>query len=166
MPVRAQCLLLQSALFASMDWCRPPPAHAWASFHIYLVNCHYLSRFSETLESGEKRLNEALWSAKAGGRPLSGAEAFNLYDTYGFPLEITQELASMHGILVCLTILCCHVSSVWLSIKMDLSNWQDLYSLPAMSFWPACNSPVPHYFTSWPACVRNQTSSELPQYLK
>lgn len=57
-------------------------------------------RFAATLESGEKRLNEVLSAAKNEGRAVTGAEAFMLYDTFGFPLEITQELASLHDIQV------------------------------------------------------------------
>ncbi|KAK9807395.1 hypothetical protein WJX73_000319 [Symbiochloris irregularis] len=58
------------------------------------------SRFSATLESGEKRLNEVLAAAKNESRAVSGPEAFMLYDTFGFPLEITQELASLHDIQI------------------------------------------------------------------
>ena len=54
-------------------------------------------RFLETLERGEKLLAEVL-----AARPsqISGAQAFELYDTYGFPLELTEEIAQEHGLSV------------------------------------------------------------------
>ena len=55
------------------------------------------ARFLETLERGEKLLSDIL--AK-GINPISGADAFVLYDTYGFPLELTQEIAEEHGLTV------------------------------------------------------------------
>lgn len=54
-------------------------------------------RFVATLERGQKILSDLLRSAAAGPRVLRGADAFLLYDTYGFPLEITQELAAEAG---------------------------------------------------------------------
>ena len=47
-------------------------------------------RFLETLERGEKMLADILKTKK---KQISGEEAFELYDTYGFPLELTQEIA-------------------------------------------------------------------------
>lgn len=55
------------------------------------------SRFLETLERGEKLLGELV--AKADGQ-ISGVDAFTLYDTYGFPLELTQEVAEEKGLTV------------------------------------------------------------------
>jgi alanyl-tRNA synthetase len=55
------------------------------------------ARFLETLERGEKLLAEVL---AAGPERISGAQAFELYDTYGFPLELTQEIAEEHGLTV------------------------------------------------------------------
>lgn len=43
-------------------------------------------------------------AAEAGGGVLpviGGADAFTLYDTFGFPLEITQEVAADQGVQVC-----------------------------------------------------------------
>lgn len=63
-------------------------------------------RFVQTLERGEKLLEEmladALASAKEGGRIpcLAGKDAFLLYDTYGFPVEITTEVAQERGVVV------------------------------------------------------------------
>jgi len=55
------------------------------------------ARFLETLERGEKLLADVL-AAKP--RQISGAQAFELYDTYGFPLELTEEIAQEHGLTV------------------------------------------------------------------
>ncbi len=55
------------------------------------------ARFLETLERGEKLLAEVL-AAKPS--QISGAQAFELYDTYGFPLELTEEIAEEHGLKV------------------------------------------------------------------
>ena len=55
------------------------------------------ARFLETLERGEKLLAEVL-AAKP--TQISGEQAFELYDTYGFPLELTEEIAEEHGLTV------------------------------------------------------------------
>ena len=55
------------------------------------------ARFLETLERGEKLLAEVLASKPT---QISGAQAFELYDTYGFPLELTQEIAEEQRITV------------------------------------------------------------------
>ena len=47
-------------------------------------------RFRETLARGLKLLDEATTGMKKGDR-LTGDVAFKLYDTYGFPLDLTQE---------------------------------------------------------------------------
>ncbi|MCP9851208.1 alanine--tRNA ligase [Cyanobium sp. Morenito 9A2] len=57
-------------------------------------------RFLETLERGEKLLAEVL---AARPRQISGEQAFELYDTYGFPLELTEEIAEEHGLTVDVT---------------------------------------------------------------
>jgi alanyl-tRNA synthetase len=55
------------------------------------------ARFLETLERGEKLLADVLASKP---ERISGAQAFELYDTYGFPLELTEEIAEEHGLTV------------------------------------------------------------------
>jgi alanyl-tRNA synthetase len=51
-------------------------------------------RFGRTLERGMRLFEEV---AQAGG-DISGEEAFRLHDTYGFPLELTRELARERGL--------------------------------------------------------------------
>ncbi|MGC9503502.1 alanine--tRNA ligase [Baaleninema sp.] len=53
------------------------------------------TQFLKTLERGEKLLAEIL---EAKPKQISGEDAFTLYDTYGFPLELTQEIAEENGI--------------------------------------------------------------------
>ncbi|MCL2025662.1 MAG: alanine--tRNA ligase [Leptospirales bacterium] len=58
-------------------------------------------RFLETIENGMDRLEELMKSLKkSGGNMISGKDAFVLYDTFGFPLEMTNEIASESGLLV------------------------------------------------------------------
>ncbi|MDV3000816.1 MAG: Alanine--tRNA ligase [Chroococcopsis gigantea SAG 12.99] len=54
-------------------------------------------RFLETLDRGEKLLGEILEKEKT---CISGFDAFTLYDTYGFPLELTSEIAAEQGLTV------------------------------------------------------------------
>ena len=52
--------------------------------------------FSKTLDDGLKKANRYLDNVK-NGETLSGELAFKLYDTYGFPVEFTAELAGERG---------------------------------------------------------------------
>ncbi len=54
-------------------------------------------RFLNTLERGERLLNEIIAS---GVKLISGTQAFELYDTYGFPLELTKEILDEKNIEV------------------------------------------------------------------
>ena len=65
-------------------------------------------KFKQTLDRGQKLLDELLGAASAGNtgeaaaavKIISGEDAFKLYDTYGFPLELTVEIAQEKGISV------------------------------------------------------------------
>jgi alanyl-tRNA synthetase len=52
-------------------------------------------RFLETIEGGLRRLEEIFAS---GSTTISGAEAFKLYDTFGFPIDLTQIIAGERGV--------------------------------------------------------------------
>ncbi|MEA5529656.1 alanine--tRNA ligase [Dolichospermum sp. UHCC 0684] len=59
------------------------------------------SNFLKTLDRGEKLLAEIIQEVKQKGlTSISGESAFTLYDTYGFPLELTQEVAEENHITV------------------------------------------------------------------
>ena len=53
-------------------------------------------KFNQTLEKGEKEFQKIAQK----GEKISAKESFNLYQTYGFPLEMTKELADEHGLSV------------------------------------------------------------------
>lgn len=53
------------------------------------------NKFSKTLNKGLKKLNEEIKNAK---ESLSGEIVFRLYDTYGFPPEVTEEIAGEHNL--------------------------------------------------------------------
>ena len=56
-------------------------------------------RFGETIEHGMKILSSALDAlAKDGGKVLDGQTAFTLYDTFGFPFDLTADVARGRGV--------------------------------------------------------------------
>ena len=57
------------------------------------------SRFRDTLERGLRLLDEATADLPAGGE-LPGETAFRLYDTFGFPLDLTQDALRAKGMTV------------------------------------------------------------------
>lgn len=58
-------------------------------------------KFGETLQKGEKEFEKLLPNLlKGNSKKIPGRIAFRLYDTYGFPLELTEELAKEHGFSV------------------------------------------------------------------
>ena len=60
-----------------------------------------IARFESTLENGEKEFNKILNNAKAASKnKIEGKDAFYLYDTFGFPIELTVELANENGMSV------------------------------------------------------------------
>ncbi|PZM87516.1 MAG: hypothetical protein DLD55_00925 [candidate division SR1 bacterium] len=63
------------------------------------VLLHEIAQFEKTIHNGEKILTELLEKLTAQGeKTLGGDQIFMLYDTYGFPLEITKELAADRGV--------------------------------------------------------------------
>lgn len=58
-------------------------------------------RFHETLSDGLAILSEMVAKAReAGSGMIAGADAFKLYDTYGFPLDLTEDFAAEQGLTV------------------------------------------------------------------
>jgi len=61
-------------------------------------------KFMKTLENGEKELIKELNKQKEKGEnKLSSEEVFRLYETYGFPQELTKEIAEENGFVLDLT---------------------------------------------------------------
>ncbi|MDH5473663.1 MAG: alanine--tRNA ligase, partial [Gammaproteobacteria bacterium] len=55
-------------------------------------------RFAETLDHGMKILEEGI--AALSGKQIPGDMAFKLYDTYGFPVDLTADIAREHGLTI------------------------------------------------------------------
>ncbi|CQD22395.1 alanyl-tRNA synthetase [Mycobacterium europaeum] len=57
--------------------------------------------FNRTLAAGSKLFDEVAGTTKAAGaKAISGSDAFTLHDTYGFPIELTLEMAAEAGLQV------------------------------------------------------------------
>ena len=58
-------------------------------------------RFAKTIDAGLEQVNELLDSLTAAGKTVfPGDEAFKLYDTFGFPIDLTRELCEERGLTV------------------------------------------------------------------
>jgi len=57
------------------------------------------SRFAETISAGMAMLDTAI-AALAGARTLAGEMVFKLYDTYGFPVDLTADIARERGLSI------------------------------------------------------------------
>ncbi|NND45037.1 MAG: alanine--tRNA ligase [Xanthomonadales bacterium] len=57
-------------------------------------------RFAKTLDTGLGILNKVMDEVRGGGGQIDGDTAFLLYDTYGFPLDLTQDIARENDLTV------------------------------------------------------------------
>ena len=55
-------------------------------------------QFAKTLQAGMKQFEKV--AAEVQGNTIAGKDAFHLYDTYGFPLELTKEIAAEQGLSI------------------------------------------------------------------
>ncbi len=53
--------------------------------------------FSRTLTAGMKHINEEIFSAAKSTKVISGKDIFKLYDTYGFPVDLLEDIATDYG---------------------------------------------------------------------
>ena len=68
---------------------------------IFTVLTQEENKFNKTIDQGLSILNEMTESVtKEGKQQLSGADAFRLYDTFGFPLDLTKEILEEKGLTV------------------------------------------------------------------
>ena len=58
-------------------------------------------RFDTTIDQGLSILDSLIKEAKVGGADqIKGADAFKLYDTFGFPIDLTREIAEENGLAI------------------------------------------------------------------
>ncbi|MFI4919030.1 MAG: alanine--tRNA ligase [Legionellales bacterium] len=66
--------------------------------HIEKILVQEENQFARTLEQGLRLLQEQMQTLA--GQEIAGAIAFKLYDTYGFPIDLTADIAREHGLQV------------------------------------------------------------------
>ncbi len=92
-------------------------------------------RFHATLDGGLLMLSEVIEATlSAGGTELAGADAFKLYDTYGFPIDLTREIAAERGLSLDedgFTALMNEQRARARAARGATEGWSDTASLPA-----------------------------------
>lgn len=74
------------------------PELVTSKVHIEKILLQEENQFARTLEQGLRLLQEQMQTVK--GKQISGQVAFKLYDTYGFPVDLTADIAREHGLAV------------------------------------------------------------------
>jgi alanyl-tRNA synthetase len=74
------------------------PELSAAKAHIEKILTQEENQFARTLEQGLRLLQEQMHSL--GGQEITGKIAFKLYDTYGFPVDLTADIAREQGLYV------------------------------------------------------------------
>ncbi|KTD32371.1 alanyl-tRNA synthetase [Legionella moravica] len=74
------------------------PELVTSKVHIEKILLQEENQFARTLEQGLRLLQEQMQTIK--GKQVSGQVAFKLYDTYGFPVDLTADIAREHGLEV------------------------------------------------------------------
>ena len=87
---------LVAPLVAEMGKAYPELAKAQAQIEKVLTLEE--ERFAETLDQGMKILEAAIGDLK--GKEIAGATVFKLYDTYGFPADLTADIARERGLMI------------------------------------------------------------------
>ena len=97
----AQDPAMQALVDASISAMGPQyPELVTDAGRIATVAVHEEAAFLETLRTGAQVFDQAVPQARAGGGVLSGDRAFQLHDTYGFPIDLTLEMAAEQGLQV------------------------------------------------------------------
>ena len=100
-------------------------------------------RFNATIDAGLGILSSIIADAKAEGkRVISGADAFKLYDTFGFPVDLTREIAEESGLSIddeAFVALMNEQKARARAARGNISGWSDsskslLENLPATDF--------------------------------
>ena len=69
--------------------------------YIFKIDSIEENSFYKTIDKGIEILNEDMEEMKAAGETvMSGEKSFRLYDTFGFPIDLTRELCEERGITV------------------------------------------------------------------
>ncbi|MCL2229252.1 MAG: alanine--tRNA ligase-related protein, partial [Firmicutes bacterium] len=74
---------------------------SYLEFNVEFVTATFMkevNRFMNTLTKGLKEFERARANVK--GKTIDGQTAFHLFETYGFPIEVTKEIAAEHGLKV------------------------------------------------------------------
>ncbi len=100
------------------------------------------TRFNETIQQGMELIKNIAEKVKAkNGKTIPGHEAFKLYDTFGFPLELTIELADEEGLEVDVAgfdeaMKLQKLTSAKARSKLAVESWRDVLSEITSGFAP------------------------------